>query len=69
MNDEDRPVTMAEFKRLEEKFDDLATSTKALVEAWNTATGVVKFVKLLSTLIAAVGAIWLFIKHGFKAGG
>ena len=69
MTDEDRPVTMAEFRRLEEKFDEMNSSTKALVEAWNTATGVVKFVKLLSTLIAAVGAIWLFTKHGFKAGG
>lgn len=59
------PITREEFERLEGKVDDLTTSTKALVEAWNTTTGVIKFVKALSALIAAFAAIWLFLSHGF----
>jgi hypothetical protein len=59
------PVTKEEFERLESKVDDLTASTKALVEAWQTATGVVKFVKYLSTFIAAVGTVWFFVTHGF----
>jgi hypothetical protein len=66
MNDADRPITKAEFDRLEEKVDALTGQTRALVDAWTTATGVVKFVKALSTFIAAVGALWLFMKHGVK---
>jgi hypothetical protein len=55
-------------EQLRDEVSQLNASTKALVDAWNTATGVVKFVKLMSTMIAAMGAVWLFIRHGFKAG-
>lgn len=66
---ESAPVTQAEFARLEQKVDELTESTKALVEAWRTANGVVKFVKWVSTFVAAVGVIWLFITHGFTKNG
>lgn len=64
-SDPHRPVTKAEFDRLEGKVDEMSTSTKELVEAWKTAGGVVKFVKWLSTLVAAIGSLWLVFRFGF----
>jgi roadblock/LC7 domain-containing protein len=37
--------------------DAQTQATAALVEAWNTGTGVVKFVKWLAGLVGAVGVI------------
>jgi HAMP domain-containing protein len=53
-----------EMEELRAEVGELTSSTKALVEAWNTATGLVRFVKFLSTLIAALGAIYLFVRYG-----
>jgi hypothetical protein len=58
-------VLQSQLERLRAEVGELSKSTKALVDAWNTATGMVKFVKLLSTVVAAIGAIYLFVKHGF----
>lgn len=49
---------------LERQMIELRADIKGLVEAWNAATGLVKFVKFLSTLVAAVSAVYLFLKHG-----
>ena len=38
---------------------------KDLLDAWNTATGVVRFVKWLSTLVTAMAVIFAAIK-GFE---
>lgn len=57
----------SELKELREEVQALTESTKALVEAWNTATNVVKFVKVLSSLVAALAAIYFFVTHGFAA--
>lgn len=61
----------AELEELREDVKDLTKSTKALVEAWNTATNVVKFVKVLATIMAALSAVYFYITHGFttKPGG
>lgn len=69
MDDPDRAVTKAEFDRLEGKLDDLSKSTEALVEAWKTAGGLVKFVKFLSTFVAALGSLWLVVRYGFGRHG
>lgn len=58
----------SELKELREEVQALTASTKALVEAWNTATNVVKFVKVLSSVMAAVAAIYFFVTHGFAKG-
>lgn len=64
-------VLQAEVVQLRDEVKELSDSTRALVEAWNAAGGIVKFVKWLSTLVAAIGTVYLFVKHGFtaKAGG
>lgn len=42
--------------------DELVKSIAGLVEAWNTAQGVTKFVKWLSTLVAGAIALYLAAK-------
>lgn len=57
-----------EIARLEAKVDQLSLQVGELVEAWNTARGVVKFVKYLSatvtTVSAAIGAVWALFHLG-----
>jgi hypothetical protein len=55
----------AEIEQLRGEVAELTDSTRALVEAWNAAGSFIKFVKLISTLLAAIAAIWLFVTHGF----
>ena len=43
--------------------DELHEEVKELLRAWDTATGLVAFIKWLSGLAAAIGMLWLFI-HG-----
>ena len=43
--------------------DNLHKEVKELLRAWDTATGLVVFIKWLAGLAAAIGAIWVFI-HG-----
>lgn len=51
-----------DLARVEEKVDVLSGQIAELVQAWNTARGVVKFVKYLSatvtTVSAAIAAVW-----------
>lgn len=54
-------------KELAETRDEVkaqTAATKELVEAWKTATGVVRFVKWTSTLVTAIGVIWAAIRYG-----
>lgn len=55
----------ADISDLKEQIDALAqaesaqtAATAELVEAWNTGTGVVKFVKWLASVIGALGVLW-----------
>jgi len=61
-----RETDHAEMKReLAEVRSDiqaLRTDVQDLVSAWKTATGVVKFVKWLSTLMAAMAVIYATLK-------
>lgn len=66
----DEAVTLAllktEVDALRDEVAALTKSTGDLVAAWNAAATFVKFIKLLSSLIAAGGAIWLFFRSGWK---
>lgn len=61
-------TTPNDLARVEEKVDALAAQVAELVAAWNTARGVVKFVKYLSatvtTVSTAVGAVWALLHFG-----
>jgi hypothetical protein len=62
-----RPETdHAEMKRelaeVRADIQALRTDVQDLVSAWKTATGVVKFVKWLSTLMAAMAVIYATLK-------
>lgn len=58
-----------EVKSIHGEIEKMRAEVSALVDAWNAATGLVKFVKLLSTLVAAIGAIYVFFTHGVPAKG
>lgn len=47
---------------MREEFVRLNNSIESLVQAWNTASGVVKFVKWLGGLATAAAAIYLMIR-------
>jgi hypothetical protein len=64
MND----ISPDDLARVEAKVDALTGQVAELVQAWNTARGVVKFVKYLSatvtTVSAAIGAVWALFHLG-----
>jgi hypothetical protein len=41
---------------------DLNAQVRGLVEAWQTAQGVVKFMKLLGSLATAAAAVWVLVR-------
>jgi hypothetical protein len=51
-----------EIAALEAKVDQLSTDVKGLVEAWQTASGVVAFVKWLAGISTAAAVIWAALK-------
>lgn len=46
----------------DKSLDELTESVSGLVEAWNTGTGMVTFIKWLSTAIAAISLVWHAVK-------
>jgi len=54
---EDFSGLQSNLEKVMTKQDAQTAATSALVEAWNTGTGVVKFVKWLAGLVGAVGVI------------
>jgi hypothetical protein len=61
-------VNTRDLARVEAKVDALASKVDDLLLAWNTARGVVKFVKYLSatvtTVSAAIAAVWALLHLG-----
>jgi hypothetical protein len=53
-----------EVQSLRREVSDLSQAIKALLEAWNTARGLVKFVKLIGTLAGGIAAIWALMRIG-----
>jgi len=54
----------SEITALRQDVAALSRDVKDLVDAWNTARGVVRFVKLLGSVATAVAAMWALIKIG-----
>jgi ribosomal protein S12 methylthiotransferase accessory factor YcaO len=69
MPEQDPAVEMAliraDLEAMQAELKAVRKELKDLLEAWNTATGVVRFVKWLSTLVAALAVITAAIK-GFS---
>jgi hypothetical protein len=61
-------LTANDITRVEAKVDALAAKVDDLLLAWNTARGVVKFVKYLSATVtavsAAIAAVWAVLHLG-----
>lgn len=64
--DRDPAVEMAliraDLEKVQEELKAVRKELKELLEAWNTATGMVRFVKWLSTLMAALAVVYATIK-------
>lgn len=60
----------AELKRdlnaLRLEVGNLNTQVRGLVEAWQTAQGVVKFMKMLGSLATGATAVWVLVKFAFE---
>ena len=52
----------ADLEGVQEELKAVRKELKDLLEAWNTATGMVRFVKWLSTLMAALAVVYATIK-------
>ena len=66
MPEQDSPIEMAlvraDLEAMQTELKAVRKDIKDLLDAWNTATGVVKFVKWLSTLTAAMAVIYATLK-------
>lgn len=56
-------ILQLEVEALQKTVEAQTEATRALVDAWNAAGKVVLFVKWASTLVTALGILWLFLKH------
>ncbi|MFM7028851.1 MAG: hypothetical protein ACKOXK_09300 [Chakrabartia sp.] len=69
MSEQDPAVEMAliraDLEAVQEELKAVRKELKDLLDAWNTATGVVRFVKWLSTFVTALAVIFAAIK-GFE---
>ena len=58
-------IELASLRRAVEEMkeldDELHEEVKQLLKAWDTATGLVVFIKWLAGLAAALGVIWVFL--------
>lgn len=61
-----RALAQRDFNDLKLEVQELRASVDGLVNAWNTATSVVIFVKWLAALIGATAAIWILVKGKFS---
>lgn len=52
----------ADLEAMQEELKAVRKDLKDLLDAWNTATGMVRFVKWLSTLMAALAVVYATIK-------
>ena len=56
-----------ELVDLKDEVHSLSKEVSGLVDAWKTASGVVAFIKWLSSAVVAIGVIWAAFK--MKVGG
>lgn len=54
----DIAVLKSDMERLSQAVEENSRSTRELVEAWQAATGLVRFVKWLAGLAGAIGVIY-----------
>lgn len=69
-NNKEQAVEIALLRRdleeLQSDVKELNKEIKSLVSAWNTATGLVAFVKYAAAGVTALGVLWFAIKEFFQ---
>ena len=51
------------------EFEELRTEVQGIIKAWETATGLVAFVKWVSGIVAALTVIWAALTHAKQVPG
>jgi len=69
-NNKEQAVEIALLRRdleeLQTDVKELNKEIKSLVSAWNTATGLVAFVKYAAAGVTALGVLWFAFKEFFQ---
>lgn len=61
-SEQDQPSLKADTEQVRSELAELRADVKDLLEAWNTATGMVRFVKWLSTFATALAVLYATVK-------
>lgn len=61
MSDEN-PPSQEDMRAVRAELRELSAQVRGLVDAWQTAQGLVKFMKLLGSMATGATALWLFVK-------
>jgi hypothetical protein len=67
MSDPDETTNEAlgrEVHHLRREVSELSSNVSALVDAWKTAQGVVRFVKVVGAIATSAAALWALVKLG-----
>ena len=64
----DSPEWQREMHALRIEVRDLNQQVRGLVEAWETAQGIVRFMKFLGTMATAGAAIWALVSMARGSG-
>lgn len=59
-------VSHHEMRQLRNEVRELTAQVHDLVEAWNTARGLVKFVKMMGSIATAGAAVWVLLSVIWK---
>lgn len=62
-SDVEMALLMQDMAEMKKSMDSLQGQVRQLLEAWNTASGLVKFVKWMAGLVTAVTVLWTAINH------
>lgn len=69
-----KDVEPGEFRALRDEVQEMRKDLKQLLDAWQTAQGAVRFVRILGNItkwiagvVAAVVALWALLKMGIKS--
>lgn len=58
-----------EVRQLQREVAELSANVRDLVEAWRTARGVVRAVKVLGAIATSFAAMWALVKLAWSARG
>jgi len=65
-SDVEMALLRQDMDEMKESMRELKTQVQGLLDAWNTATGLVRFVKWTAGLVTACAVIWTVFKDHIR---